>query len=260
MSDENKLDKPIDLTFTKVGGKLSTKAPAGSFKDRVMAGKQATTNPNDARANAADAKFVHEEVASQVLNRVALMLDCSGSMSGYKNQNLHTAVSEYIKSCNFTDTSIAIRTFGKDNGEIRGPLSRDMVVLEAVANTLPADGGTPLLACFADTLESISLTRGVIISDGQAGDWRTSYSSTSYNNATLEAYVEAGIPVDCVHIGNETGGEDLLRHIAERTGGIFVKFKDSGNFAKAFKYLSPANRALLGDGSILRQLGASEVR
>jgi hypothetical protein len=74
-------------------------------------------------------------------------------------------------------------------------------------------------------------------------------------------FKEAGVPIDCVHIGSSTGGESTLKEIAERTGGVFMKFTDVGNFAKNFKYLTPGYYGQLTSGAIsAAALGATEIK
>jgi uncharacterized protein YegL len=202
-------------------------------------------------ANGASADTAPDEYASMVPNRVALMLDCSGSMSGSSIEDLKSASMEYIQACNFSDTSLSLNTFGLGN-EMRGGLCRILGALIGHVSQLRASGSTPMYDCVVDVMDRLPLTRALLVSDGQPDNWA---------DDILNAYHEAGIPIDCVHIGGATSGEALLRKIAERTGGIFIKFKNTGNFAKAFKYLSPAYKAQLGDGrELLKSLGADEVR
>jgi hypothetical protein len=111
------------------------------------------------------------------------------------------------------------------------------------------------------------MTRGLIISDGAANDWYNTYTydqerrnTNPYYNDTVQKYIDAQIPVDCVHIGDSDSGEALLKYVATTTGGLFIKFKSTGNFAQAFKYLAPTYRAMLGDGKVLLTFGADEVR
>lgn len=165
-----------------------------------------------------------------VPNRIAIIADGSGSMGGFKNRCLHDALTGFFNMCSYGDTSCAIYTFGMSQ-EVRHGLSRDKTMLIATAMGIAADGGTPMDEPMREVLEQISLTRGIIISDGCA------------NNPALAVdqamrYKEQEIPIDCVHIGNETHGEDLLKEIAELTGGIYIKFDNVGNFAQAFSYLT----------------------
>jgi Mg-chelatase subunit ChlD len=109
------------------------------------------------------------------------------------------------------------------------------------------------------------MTRGVIVSDGAATDWRDYFSNEEDDikgnvDEILLKYKEAGIPIDCVHISLGTSGEELLRRIAATTGGIFIKFTDVSAFAQAFGYLAPGFRAMLTDGRVsASDIGAREL-
>lgn len=245
MSDA--IDKPKEPTFSLSSGKLTSKT--SSFNERVRANKLASEGVRE----------TEEAEASRMLNRICMMLDCSGSMAGTKNHHLRQAGEEFLRACNFGDTSVALHTFGSDR-EMRGGLSRNQSALTILVNRLDASGGTPMGACANDAISSIPMTRGIIVGDGQPFDWAMPYNEEGLD-PICQRYVEAGIPIDTVHIGNSHQGVELMKYIARVTGGIFIKFSESGNFAQAFKYLSPTYRAMLGDGRInLKQLGADEVK
>ena len=209
--------------------------------------------------------------AAEMPNRIALMLDCSGSMGGEKIHTLREATTGFIDSVNFDNTSCAIATFGKSNDQV-SDLTCDSAMLKIVISSLDAQGGTPMHKCLGDTISQISITRGVVVSDGAATDWPRSPSNWDIEHDTdvtkepqfpvgnLEGYIEMKIPVDCVHIGTDTNGEQLLEFIAKTTGGIFIKFKDIASFGRSLKYLSPRYRALLNAEGAASLLGATEVK
>jgi len=243
----------IDLNKLATSSQVATKQ---TFADRVKATLANSTGTDDeGNTNPPD------EYAVLVPNRIGMMLDCSGSMGGSSIVNLRSAAEEYVMACNFADTSVALYTFGAHT-EMRGGLTRYSGALIGYISRLQAHGDTPMHRVVSDAIGSLPMTRGLLVSDGGASDWGHWHDKDTFEGDTiLEQYKAAGIPIDCVHIGQGTDGEALLRRIAEKTGGIFIKFKDTGNFAKAFKFLAPANRALLGDGrKLLKELGADEVR
>lgn len=206
-----------------------------------------------------------EDAAATMPNRIALMLDSSGSMSDRVQHNkskidyLKDAVAGFLDAVNFNDTSIALCTFGA-SPEVNTGLTCQKDLLNTMTLQLAATGGTPLHACMEGVIGSLSLTRAVVISDGEAGDWRHDVPDCPPVSC-IPGYIEMGVPVDCVHIGNGSGAE-LLQEIAQRTGGIFIAFKDITNFAKSLKYLTPKFRAMLtAMGSEARKmLGADEVK
>jgi Mg-chelatase subunit ChlD len=186
---------------------------------------------------------------SQKPNRIALMLDCSGSMSGEKIQLLREATTSFIQEADFNTTSIALETFGL-NQEIHLSLISDRPTLWAQSFQLDAMGGTPLAeamrACF-----DYPLTRGIIISDGDA-------NSPDACIDTARSYAEKSVPIDTVHIGDSVGGEATLKEISRITGGLFVKFKDVKAFSTAFKFLLPETRQ--DAARLLLTAGANEVK
>jgi len=185
-----------------------------------------------------------------VPNRIAIIADGSGSMGGYKNRCLRDALQGFFNMCNFTDTSCSVHTFGM-NPEINHNLSRDKNMLVMTAMVIQAAGGTPMHKPMRLVLEGVALTRAIIISDGDADNDRFALDQAA-------RYAEQEIPIDTVHIGDSSGGEDLLKQIAKLTGGIYIKFDNVGNFATAFSYLTPAKRGELAQG-IAGLLGAKEI-
>jgi hypothetical protein len=102
--------------------------------------------------------------------------------------------------------------------------------------------------------DNVSVTRCVLVSDGQA-DFTQPCLDTARDFAEFEC------PIDTVHIGSDTSGEQLLKEIAKITGGLFIKFTDLDSFSKSFKFLAPATRMMLAaNNDIARMLGATEVK
>ena len=200
---------------------------------------------------------------STMEHRIALMLDVSGSMGNRDGsagagrsriESLIEAVIGFINQCDYSTTALALETFGDDNPH-KLPLTTFQPLLMTTVMTLCASDGTPMAGAMHFVLKTYPVTRCVLVSDGQPD------SSAAALDAAGQ-YAEAATPIDCVHIGTNVGGEDTMRHIAELTGGLFIKFRDVASFANSFKYLTPGLRAaLLGDGSeAARLLGATEVK
>ena len=225
-------------------------------------GKLKATSPFQRRRMEAEAQAsAREASASTMPHRIALMLDCSSSMScrAIKEQTridlLKEAVMNFSQRCNYLDTSVAIATFPSNEPL---PLTCDSSLVATKTLTLVASGGTPMHQCVKSVIEDIPLTRGVIVSDGEAGDWRGGEMIKSDPDKILDRYKELRIAIDCVHIGESSRGEDLLRRIAKITGGLYIKFTDVSAFSKAFGYLAPAYRALLVSGDA-KAIGAKEI-
>lgn len=260
MSDiVKKVESPPSTGLSLNKGKLKSFGGT-AFQQRV----------NQAKASVPD--------AASMPHRICLMLDRSLSMSSpesYEGQDRKTkiellkdAIDNFVNRCDFTNTSIAVETFPASI-EI-GLTSVSFMITSSVAS-ITASGNTPMRSCVAGSLEKIPMTRGIIVSDGEATDWYHEDQSSNYafdvkvketdkGDSLLNLYKKASIPIDCVHIGDSTSGEELLRCIAKETGGIYLKFTDVSAFANAFSYLTPGYRAQLTNGSVsAEQLGAKEV-
>jgi len=188
-------------------------------------------------------------------NRLALMLDVSGSMQGQKIQSLRDAVTSFIQSCTFNDTSLALEPFGEasDQPSARVALTCFAPFLQSTVQMLQAHDSTPMDSAMEYVLHNYSLTRSVLISDG-----RPNSEACVFDQAMQ--FHKASLPCDCVHIGDSVEGEACLKRVAEITGGQYIKFTDINNFACSFKYLTPAYYAQLCDGSInAAQLGATQL-
>jgi hypothetical protein len=244
----DKLVKPGEQSGISLSkGKLTSRG--SPFQQRV----------NEAKRNEVD--------PTTMPNRICLMLDKSSSMSTTETKGarridlLKDALCNFVGRCDFKNTAIAIETF-PEGFEL--PLSSNLSVLQTAGFGIEASGNTPMRACVERSLSKIPMTRGVIVSDGEATDWgRYDYwedESEASNDDILKKYKEADIPIDCVHIASDTRGEGLLKHIAAMTGGIYLKFTDVSAFANSFGYLTPGYRAMLTDGRVsARDLGAREV-
>jgi uncharacterized protein YegL len=191
-------------------------------------------------------------------NRLALMLDVSGSMAGAKIVSLRDACVSFVQNCNFGDTALALEPFGDDYpSQNRLPLTVVQPLALTTVMMLQSHGSTPMARAMDYVLNTYSVTRAVLVSDGQPDSEYAAFDSAAQ-------YKEAGIPVDCVHISDgpgSTSGEACLQRIAELTGGMFIKFTDIQSFTKSFKYLTPAFYGQLTSGGLdAAALGAKELK
>jgi len=193
--------------------------------------------------------------ADAMPNRLALLLDCSGSMRGDKIASLRDACTNFVQCCNMADTSLALETFGLDDADTtRLPLTCFAPFLQTTIQTLSACGSTPMDKAMQYVLEHYSLTRCVLVSDGEPDNELRVHE-------LAQLYREAQLPCDCVHIGASARGEACLRRVAEVTGGQYIKFTDIASFSRSFKYLTPAFYGQLTSGSVTAaQLGATEIK
>jgi Mg-chelatase subunit ChlD len=179
-------------------------------------------------------------------NRIALMIDTSGSMYGESIKLLENAVQDFVQKSNPSDTAIAIESFPR---QVRIEPTNDKQKLWLLTMGLEANGGTPMCEAMGYCSANYNLTRAILISDGQP-DKSPKDSALSYKNQ--------GVAIDTVHIGNSTDGEAILKEVSEITGGLFVKFKDVKQFATAFSFLLPEHRD--NAATLLLGSGANEVR
>jgi hypothetical protein len=200
--------------------------------------------------------------------KIMFFADTSGSMaspdygdiSNYscKPQNnlskielLRRAFDGYLDNCAPAYNAVGIATFPEQAYE---PPLANYAELRDIVRQLQASGGTPLAAAMNYVCENEPITHAVIISDGDADEQNLSVELAKRFAAKL-------VKIDTVHIGSSQGGEQLLKEIAEITGGIYVKFTDVTQFAKTFQYLSPAKRALLTSSkNPIALLGAADVK
>lgn len=233
MSDLIKKEPSARDLLTQAG---KPQAKPGSLADRARAAKE------KAKTEVAD--------ALSVPNRICLMLDCSGSMSGYGSEApielLKKAVEAYTNACNFNDTAIALEPFPMDSYGApyrRLPLTTNKFLIQTEGQKMSATGSTPIHDALKSCIENNPITRAVLVSDGGPDSEELAFKE-------LGPYIEMKIKVDCVHIGISSGGEDFLKAVAERTGGLYFKFKDIGQFVGSFKYLTPALRGYLTSGEV----------
>jgi Mg-chelatase subunit ChlD len=209
---------------------------------------------------------------STLPNRLVLSLDCSGSMaelatdSRTKFELLKEAVCEFSRQAELgSSTAIAVTTIPY---ETEKDFTTDPYQIETHVMGLDVKGSTPMKGALLKILNSFSCTRVVLVSDGEPTDWHDAvYQADTQEKKrwvikeTLGGYISFSVPIDCVHIGKDTRGEDLLKLIAEVTGGIYVKFKDVARLMTGLSYLTPAKRLLLTSGQLnTALLGADEVK
>lgn len=224
----DKITKPTDPSFALQGTKL--RATQTKFQQRVS---QGSTDP------------------LTLPHRLVLALDCSGSMGGRKIEHLKRASAQFIDKCNPNDTALGVDTFPKG---FTAPITTINLSLKLMMDTVSAGGDTPLYDCLGRIITNLTPTRVVLVSDGAPTD-------SGSDELVIGQYIESKIPIDCVHIGDSSSGEEVLKSIAERTGGLYIKFTDTNALTSGLSYLTPGSRALLTSGQVsASQLGAREVK
>lgn len=193
--------------------------------------------------------------ADKMPNRIGIIFDDSGSMGGDKIDQAKKATKSFLQVCNPNDTAVTLHGFSPHR---RYKLNTDFPSVALLAEQFEADQGTPLHTSMANMLASEPITRAVVFSDG---------CPTDMEGRVVTDFVEKGVPVDTIYVKEaspyqghyEDRGREILKSIAERTGGIFMEFKDGASFAKAFKYLAPAFRAMLESAEFRDKLQKGQV-
>ena len=251
--------------------KLTTTNNGGLASPGLAAGKKPGIPGLHNRVNVAAQAAAQPGVDPTTLpNRIGLMLDCSGSMGNATDYNhgtpkielLRSAFDSFVAGCDLSNTAVAVECFppydeydgdSRKNERCSLALTTKHIYLSTFSLFFEPRGCTPMAQAMQRMIERQPITRGILISDGEAD---------SPHGAREQAaiYKEASIPVDCIHIGTDVGGEELLRDIATRTGGIYMKFTDVAAFARSFHFLTPGGRGLLLSGQVgATQLGATSV-
>lgn len=242
--------------------------PAESFRKAAQAASRASN----------EADSLNDPLTA--LNRIAIMADVSTSMNEAgdgrhsmqryslpkKIDHLKTALTGFLNQVLFENTSVAIYTFplrGQNYNEdlemlqngigISYRLSFNSSMLHLAVQGLIAAGGTPMAQTMDKVLSEIPLTRGIIVSDGDADSYEGAL-------AIAKNYRDSETVIDTVHIGTSTSGERLLQEIAEITHGVYLKFDNVANFSKAFAYLTPEKRGTLMLTGAAALLGAKEIK
>lgn len=238
MSDEEKKDNlAIPSAPLVVGGKLQPAKPVG-VRAKLEEAKKNSSLLERPRS-----------VLEIIPNRIYVAIDDSGSMAegmdrasgNNKSRMLYTkeALKAFLDVCEPTNTAVGMECIstGKNIPLTNEPAS---YYTPFIQNLYP-DGGTPLFETLERILDSPEgrPTRVIAMSDGEA----THYDE----DRILGKFKESNVPVDAVFLGTTDNerGISTMRRIAEKTGGLFIHFKDGYKFAQNFKMLAPAFRAML---------------
>jgi Mg-chelatase subunit ChlD len=194
-------------------------------------------------------------------NRLGLIFDDSGSMSGQAIQDAKTAVRNFLNSCKPTETSVAVFPLNQKEQ----PLICEYNVINFYLGSVNATGGTPLYEITEKMLNTTNITRGVAFSDGGSGDkdtykWNgTEKRDETYYQVVIHICKAREIPIDCIFIGSESDrGYSEMKQFAADTGGIFIHFKDSTSLSQNLKYLTPGLRGLLANPDIKKRIEQGE--
>lgn len=191
---------------------------------------------NDTQLPAADCQVTVDE-GEGVINSICFAVDISGSMSGSPLTDAQEALHTFLDE---TDdyTELALTVFD-DSAETRVPLSSSISALTGGIDALYADGGTDITAGILEGTAALQQARGgktlLLMTDGQS-----SIDMQAVENAAAE-----GIVIFTIGFGDVN--DELLRQIAEATGGQYVRADSSEELSGVYRSL----RGVIGNTATL---------
>jgi hypothetical protein len=219
---------------------------------------KAQDKPEDAKVKDTLRPMTKEEIVRSTEERIKIIYDDSGSMDAHVDDGTSKDYSswptrialaaegttDYMKNCKPHSTAIEVSPL---NAEVFS-MTKNLPVIATKLKALSADGGTPLFGAlrrFYTEHETSRFTRGLIFTDGEAGD---SYSENV--EKILNDLLSMKIPIDFIIIGNKNEvqlnpSETQLKGMAERSGGTFLICKTAADFKKKLKYFAPLLRHML---------------
>jgi hypothetical protein len=205
-------------------------------------------------------------------NKLVILFDDSGSMASMnekgdksKIEDAKAGIRNFTVQCSPRDTALAVYPLNADPK----PLTCNFDLLNLLVSSIPPSGGTPLYGKGIELLnDAAGFSRGIFFSDGEPTDGSGYYSSYEQEDDSMKQSlkeqmiglaISKKIPLDTIFIGQgNSAGYRLMKEIADRTGGIFVHFKDSASLSQNLKYLAPALRGLLANAEVKAKIERGE--
>lgn len=216
------------------------------------------------------AKKILEELDPKTMpTKLAILFDDSGSMGAMNEKGDKTKIEDakagirnFTGQCNPRDTALAVYPLNVDSK----PLTCNFDLLNLLVASVGPTGGTPLYGKTMELLNSPdNYTRAILFSDGEPTDGGYHFNEESEESTQdikedmIKLALAKKCPLDCVFIGLETEkGYRLMKEIADRTGGIFIHFKDSASLSANLKYLAPALRGILMNSELKAKIERGE--
>lgn len=167
------------------------------------------------------------EFQEAALSNVAIVVDRSGSMDGAPMENLKSALRDFAGNMS-ADTAAALVAFDS-SAQLLSDLSRDPSALQAMADTLSANGNTNITSGIETGLEALSAAAGgrvmLLMTDGQS----------DIDFSVVDAAAEAGVVIHTIGFGSVN--DALLQQIADRTGGQYIRADSSSELGNVYASL-----------------------
>lgn len=256
--------------------KAQAAAAEAALKAEAFQNKGFETSASAKAEDAALARAKSFIKPADATDRLRIIFDNSGSMSGPRLQAAKDGVVEFLKNCTPNATAVAIHLLNPEGdydynegctlalpGNIAdATLTSDIILLasEITEPCVEAIGGTPLYSTISKALKAEpKATRMIAFSDGQPQYDRD-------KDEILGSAKHQGIPIDTVFITENNAYNSFhdsqaineMRYIAEMTGGIFLDLS-KGSIKSGLKYLSPSKRLMLADSSFKGKVERGEV-
>ena len=174
---------------------------------------------------------------NEMPNRIMLLIDFSGSMGGEKIRNTELAAQDFVTKMDNTTTSMGLLSFPTQYLNV--PLSTDKTMLWFMCSGFKTPGDTTLREALVKAKES-SLTRGIIISDGEPTDL-----SIDQVRDYLGWYMEKKIPLDTVHIGDSESRRDDAENDCRVDWWYLYQVHGYKGTQRSFHWLLPEHREQL---------------
>ena len=180
---------------------------------------------------------------------IALLLDCSGSMSGGKISDAKDAAIRFLDDIE-TNAHIGLISFGDPSAHIRVELTQDFDQLRHAIQRLDADGGTPMSNALALAREEMLVNKQnanviVLLTDGMPND--RSATSTQADLAKQQ-----DIRIIAIGVGSGVDSEYLKQIASTPEDYYFVK--ESVQLESTFATIASrlATESSWGSGGLLK--------
>lgn len=213
----------------------------------------------------ADLRAVDVPGTTRVPVNLAVVIDRSGSMSGFKLNQAKLAARQLIAELREEDR-LAIVHFGSDVKSMDGLIATEAnkARLLAYVDSIWDDGGTNIgqaLAVGRDLVlkaqSKFQVNRIVLVSDGQPTEGVTDFGALIQEVRETRGH---GIAVSAVGVGSDFN-EQLMEAFAETGGGAYAYLQDAAQLASIFKKDLAAAGTQVARGVVLtfRAPGKSSV-
>ncbi|MHB8872212.1 MAG: vWA domain-containing protein [Myxococcaceae bacterium] len=169
---------------------------------------------------------------------LALVIDRSGSMNGYKLERAKAAARQLVSEL-ADDDRLSIVHFGSDvrvmpgayaNAENKARMIRYVNNIWDVGGTDIGGGLRAGKVQLAAAMESFKVNRVILLSDGQP---TVGITSSRGLTSVAQSIRDAGVSVSAIGVGTDFN-EDLMTRIAEVGAGSYGYLKDAGMLATLF--------------------------